>query len=148
MIGGAWKVLAGLREGQSQVDNPVNGEVAYFSHPIDVHFATKGLQGMHIIRLCFYFFYLLANLSIHLLVQLVKIPSIIYRCIKFNYVDHKGLCLGAYKKWGKKGIFTLHISLILMMDYILKSLPNFLRSERKFGEACSHLLCPSIISVT
>ncbi|XP_052768884.1 B9 domain-containing protein 2-like [Mya arenaria] len=43
--GGAWKVLAGDREGQSQVDNPVNQEAAFFGHPIDIHFATKGLQG-------------------------------------------------------------------------------------------------------
>ena len=43
--GGAWKVLAGLREGQTQVDNPQNDEMAFFSHPVDIHFATKGLQG-------------------------------------------------------------------------------------------------------
>jgi len=38
-------VLAGVREGQTQVDNPQHQDTAYFSHPIDVHFATKGLQG-------------------------------------------------------------------------------------------------------
>jgi B9 domain-containing protein 2 len=43
--GGAWRVLAGLREGQTQVDNPQNEEFAYWSHPIDIHFSTKGLQG-------------------------------------------------------------------------------------------------------
>ena len=43
--GGAWKVLQGLREGQTQVDNPSLGEIAYWCHPVDVHFATKGLQG-------------------------------------------------------------------------------------------------------
>ena len=43
--GGAWKVLSGLKEGQTQVDSPGVGEVAYFSHPIDLHFATRGLQG-------------------------------------------------------------------------------------------------------
>lgn len=43
--GGAWKVLAGLREGQTQVDSPQNEDFAYWSHPIDIHFATKGLQG-------------------------------------------------------------------------------------------------------
>lgn len=43
--GGAWKVLSGERDGQSQVDNPVNGEAAFFAHPIDIHYATKGLQG-------------------------------------------------------------------------------------------------------
>ncbi|KAG6926288.1 B9 protein domain 2, partial [Chelydra serpentina] len=43
--GGAWKLLSGLREGQTQVDHPQLGDVAYWCHPIDVHFATKGLQG-------------------------------------------------------------------------------------------------------
>ncbi|XP_072032083.1 B9 domain-containing protein 2-like [Amphiura filiformis] len=43
--GGAWKVIAGLREGQTQVDNPQNDAFAVWSHPIDVHLATKGLQG-------------------------------------------------------------------------------------------------------
>ena len=43
--GGAWKVLAGLPEGQTQVDNPQMDEFAYWSHPIDIHFATRGLQG-------------------------------------------------------------------------------------------------------
>ena len=43
--GGAWKVLAGLKEGQTQVDCPAIGDIAYFSHPIDIHFATRGLQG-------------------------------------------------------------------------------------------------------
>jgi len=43
--GGAWKVLAGLKEGQTQVDCPGVGEEAYFSHPIDIHYATRGLQG-------------------------------------------------------------------------------------------------------
>ena len=43
--GGAWKQLQGLREGQTQVDNPEAGEIAYWSHPIDIHYASKGLQG-------------------------------------------------------------------------------------------------------
>nr|CAB3225025.1 B9 domain-containing protein 2-like [Phallusia mammillata] len=43
--GGAWKLIAGLKEGQTQVDNPENEEFAYWSHPIDVHYAAKGLQG-------------------------------------------------------------------------------------------------------
>uniref|UniRef100_A0A3B3ZNW7 B9 domain-containing protein 2 n=1 Tax=Periophthalmus magnuspinnatus TaxID=409849 RepID=A0A3B3ZNW7_9GOBI len=43
--GGAWRLLSGLKEGQTQVDNPHIGEMAYWSHPIDLHFATKGLQG-------------------------------------------------------------------------------------------------------
>ncbi|XP_038623327.1 B9 domain-containing protein 2 [Tachyglossus aculeatus] len=43
--GGAWKLLSGVREGQTQVDSPQIGDMAYWSHPIDLHFATKGLQG-------------------------------------------------------------------------------------------------------
>ena len=39
-------MLAGLREGQTQVDSPQNEEKAHWSHPIDIHFATKGIQGM------------------------------------------------------------------------------------------------------
>jgi len=38
-------VLAGLREGQTQADHPLTEEFAFWSHPIDIHFATKGLQG-------------------------------------------------------------------------------------------------------
>ncbi|XP_067831145.1 B9 domain-containing protein 2 [Heptranchias perlo] len=43
--GCAWKLLSGLKEGQTQVDNPVIKDMTYWSHPIDVHYATKGLQG-------------------------------------------------------------------------------------------------------
>ncbi len=38
-------MLAGLREGQTQVDSPQDQEFANWAHPIDIHFATKGLQG-------------------------------------------------------------------------------------------------------
>jgi B9 domain-containing protein 2 len=50
-VGGAWKVLAGLREGQTQVDNPQIEDRASWYHPIDIHFATKGLQGLLSINL-------------------------------------------------------------------------------------------------
>ncbi|CAM4667952.1 unnamed protein product [Leuciscus chuanchicus] len=43
--GGAWRLLAGLKEGQTQVDMPQTGDMAYWSHPIDLHYTTKGLQG-------------------------------------------------------------------------------------------------------
>ncbi|KAG7321133.1 hypothetical protein KOW79_015548 [Hemibagrus wyckioides] len=43
--GGAWRLLSGLKEGQTQVDIPQIGEMAYWSHPIDLHYSTKGLQG-------------------------------------------------------------------------------------------------------
>ena len=47
VAGSAWRVLAGLRQGQTQVDLPQNGEFAYWAHPIDLHFSTKGLQGKY-----------------------------------------------------------------------------------------------------
>uniref|UniRef100_A0A3Q4N7S2 B9 domain-containing protein 2 n=1 Tax=Neolamprologus brichardi TaxID=32507 RepID=A0A3Q4N7S2_NEOBR len=43
--GEAWRLLSGLKEGQTQVDSPQIGDIAYWSHPIDLHYATKGLQG-------------------------------------------------------------------------------------------------------
>ncbi|BHF69421.1 B9 domain-containing protein 2 [Sparganum proliferum] len=43
--GSAWRLLSGPSEGQTQVDNPSFGEKAYFCHPFDLHFATKGIQG-------------------------------------------------------------------------------------------------------
>ena len=43
--GGAWKLLQGLKEGQTQVDDPKGSDTAYFSHPIDAHYATRSLQG-------------------------------------------------------------------------------------------------------
>ena len=50
IAGGAWRVLAGLREGQTQVDNPQNLECAYWAHPIDIHLTTKGIQGRSLSR--------------------------------------------------------------------------------------------------
>lgn len=44
--GGAWRLLSGLKEGQTQVDIPQIGEMSYWSHPIDLHYSTKGLQGL------------------------------------------------------------------------------------------------------
>ncbi|CAF0823982.1 unnamed protein product [Didymodactylos carnosus] len=43
--GSAWRVLQGDQEGQTQVDSPSHEPTAYWCHPIDLHFATKGLQG-------------------------------------------------------------------------------------------------------
>ena len=42
---GTWSILAGLKEGQTQVDNPENEDYAVWAHPIDLHFTTKGLKG-------------------------------------------------------------------------------------------------------
>ena len=38
-------MLSGLKEGQTQVDNSEVGDTSYFSHPVDLHYATRGLQG-------------------------------------------------------------------------------------------------------
>jgi len=46
LIGSGWKLLEGIIEGQTQVDSPQTEEQTYWSHPIDVHFVTKGLQGL------------------------------------------------------------------------------------------------------
>ena len=43
--GNAWKVIEGTKEGQTQVDHPTSEDFAVWCHPIDIHFATKGLQG-------------------------------------------------------------------------------------------------------
>lgn len=39
-------MIEGLTEGQTHVDSPSWQEAAIWSHPIDVHFATKGIQGI------------------------------------------------------------------------------------------------------
>ncbi|XP_030330872.1 B9 domain-containing protein 2 [Strigops habroptila] len=43
--GAAWRPLSGLTAGQTHVDDPQADDVTYWCHPIDVHYATKGLQG-------------------------------------------------------------------------------------------------------
>ncbi|NXY87338.1 B9D2 protein, partial [Alcedo cyanopectus] len=43
--GAAWKLLSGSCSGQTQSDDPQAGDVSYWCHPLDVHWATKGLQG-------------------------------------------------------------------------------------------------------
>ena len=43
--GGGWKLLQGIKEGQTHVDNPNYEQFASWSHPIDIHYTTKGLQG-------------------------------------------------------------------------------------------------------
>eukprot|EP00026_Physarum_polycephalum_P019312 Phypoly_transcript_21272.p1 GENE.Phypoly_transcript_21272~~Phypoly_transcript_21272.p1 ORF type:complete len:176 (+),score=17.78 Phypoly_transcript_21272:55-582(+) len=45
VAGQNWSLLEGLIEGQTQVDVPKNGQMAIWAHPIDVHYATKGIQG-------------------------------------------------------------------------------------------------------
>lgn len=52
--GGSWKLISGFKEGQTQIDSPQLDNTAYWSHPIDVHFATKGIQGWPKIHLQVY----------------------------------------------------------------------------------------------
>lgn len=44
-LGGGWRLIEGEKEGQTQTDLPELEEVAYFSHPLDIHLATKTIQG-------------------------------------------------------------------------------------------------------
>ncbi|XP_063687759.1 B9 domain-containing protein 2-like [Bolinopsis microptera] len=43
--GGAWRLLEGVKDGQTQVDHPIDEGIAHWSHPIDLHYAIKGIQG-------------------------------------------------------------------------------------------------------
>lgn len=44
-FGDHWQAIEGATEGLTQLDSPQIGSTAFFSHPIDVHFITSGLQG-------------------------------------------------------------------------------------------------------
>ncbi|XP_077049181.1 B9 domain-containing protein 2-like isoform X2 [Agelaius phoeniceus] len=43
--GAAWTLLAGAGAGQTQLDDPQVDEAAHWGHPLDLHLATRGLQG-------------------------------------------------------------------------------------------------------
>jgi len=43
--GSGWKLISGVAEGQSQTDWPIDGERCCFNHLIDLHYATRGVQG-------------------------------------------------------------------------------------------------------
>lgn len=43
--GGGWRVVEGIVEGFTQLDNPQAGDIAFWSHPIDVHFIATGISG-------------------------------------------------------------------------------------------------------
>jgi len=43
-IGGGWRVIEGEQQGHTQTDIP-DLDKAYFAHPIDIHLATKTIQG-------------------------------------------------------------------------------------------------------
>ncbi|CAI6343864.1 unnamed protein product [Macrosiphum euphorbiae] len=40
-----WKIISGHKEGQTQVDSPSYDSRTWWCHPIDIHFASKGIQG-------------------------------------------------------------------------------------------------------
>ncbi|VDL74138.1 unnamed protein product [Nippostrongylus brasiliensis] len=50
-VSGGWRVVEGAVEGQTQTDLPSVYEEAYFAHPIDLHLATKTIQGWPRIQL-------------------------------------------------------------------------------------------------
>lgn len=43
--GRAWELLEGLDAGQTQADFPEDGVTYSWSHPVDVHYASRGLAG-------------------------------------------------------------------------------------------------------
>ncbi|EDQ92386.1 uncharacterized protein MONBRDRAFT_17074 [Monosiga brevicollis MX1] len=43
--GGGWRVLEGQVQGQTQVDTPAGSDATVFGHPLDIHYATQGMQG-------------------------------------------------------------------------------------------------------
>ena len=45
IAGDNWKVLQGVTEGQTQSDTPRIGPISNWNHPLDVHWATRGLRG-------------------------------------------------------------------------------------------------------
>ncbi|MEW5317051.1 MAG: hypothetical protein WDW38_008382 [Sanguina aurantia] len=45
VAGRSWELLEGLDGGQSQVDEAHDGEMAVWSHPLDIHYTCRGLSG-------------------------------------------------------------------------------------------------------
>mmetsp|Transcript_36972 Transcript_36972/g.82191 ORF Transcript_36972/g.82191 Transcript_36972/m.82191 type:complete len:177 (-) Transcript_36972:450-980(-) len=45
VAGRTWEMLEGLDQGQTQVDLAPDGEMVTWSHPLDVHYACRGLAG-------------------------------------------------------------------------------------------------------
>ncbi|KAK6623633.1 hypothetical protein RUM43_009485 [Polyplax serrata] len=44
-FGPGWKLISGFKEAQTQIDSSEFDDKTYWCHPIDVHLATKGVQG-------------------------------------------------------------------------------------------------------
>jgi hypothetical protein len=43
--GRSWELIEGLDGGQTQVDQPADGTMAVWGHPLDVHYTCRGLSG-------------------------------------------------------------------------------------------------------
>merc|ERR1712142_27132 len=43
--GSGWKLISGIREGQTQTDWPQDEEEAHLNHVVDLHFGARGIQG-------------------------------------------------------------------------------------------------------
>mmetsp|Transcript_18836 Transcript_18836/g.52535 ORF Transcript_18836/g.52535 Transcript_18836/m.52535 type:complete len:178 (+) Transcript_18836:224-757(+) len=44
-MGTTWELVEGLDEGQTHVNGSLNDEMAVWSHPIDLHYVSRGLTG-------------------------------------------------------------------------------------------------------
>jgi len=45
VAGALWDIIEGEGKGQTQIDHPMDGDIAKWAHPIDIHYITKGIQG-------------------------------------------------------------------------------------------------------
>ena len=43
--GSNWRVLQGVTSGQTHCDSPTEGETAVLAHPLELHYAVKGIDG-------------------------------------------------------------------------------------------------------
>ncbi|VDN05325.1 unnamed protein product [Thelazia callipaeda] len=50
-FGGGWRVIEGVVKGETQTDVAEYNDFAFFAHPLDIHLATKTVQGWPIISL-------------------------------------------------------------------------------------------------
>ena len=45
VAGRSWELLEGLDQGQTHVDSAPDGELVVWAHPLDIHYACRGLSG-------------------------------------------------------------------------------------------------------
>ena len=45
VAGRSWELLEGLDQGQTQLDQAPDGEMVTWAHPVDLHYASRGLAG-------------------------------------------------------------------------------------------------------